>query len=71
MQHEDEQHEDERRAARVRWAAAVQLVKLELINPPESQRTYSDGRTDGTALSVLGSKGEWKVASNDQVRAYF
>ena len=43
---------------------------LELVNPPESARSYAAGETPsaGGFLSVLGSKGEWKVASPDKSR---
>ena len=60
--------EARRRMSRERWSAAVSSITLELINPPESSRTYSDGYTGGAALSLLGSKGEWKVASNNHSR---
>ena len=53
------------------WAAAVdRQADRELLNPPESARTYSgEGEaSEAGALSVLGSKGEWKVVSHDQSR---
>ena len=56
---------------RTLWAAAVDRQDARvLINPPESARTYSAQNEAGEAevLSVLGSKGEWKVASHDRSR---
>ena len=61
--------EHEQLISRQRWATAVAPRRLELINPPEDARTYSNGElSDGADLSVLGSTGEWKVASSDQTR---
>ena len=53
------------------WAAAVDRQDdRELLNPPESSRTYSGQgeASESGALSVLGSKGEWKVVSHDHSR---
>ena len=53
------------------WAAAVDRQDdRELLNPPESARTYSGQgeASESGALSVLGSKGEWKVVSHDHSR---
>ena len=56
---------------RALWATAIDRQDArELINPPESSRTYSSQgeAAEAEALSVLGSKGEWKVASHDRSR---
>lgn len=57
-------------AAWQRWQDAPAEAAIELLNPPETDRTYSDadGRANGAPLSVLGSVGEWKVVSPDQSR---
>jgi len=53
------------KAAWQRWQDAPAEAAIELLNPPETDRTYSDadGRANGAPLSVLGSVGEWKVVS--------
>ena len=56
---------------RALWAASVDRAEeRELLNPPESARTYSGGGEagDNEFLSVLGSTGEWKVVSQDHSR---
>ena len=52
------------------WAAAIdQAAERELVNPSETARTYSHAEdAEGGAVSVLGSRGEWKVASHDKSR---
>ena len=56
-------HERSRR----RWLVSAP-PPLVLVNPPERSRRYHDGEHDdeATQLSVLGSKGEWKVVSTDK-----
>ena len=58
--------------ARQRWLQS-KPASLKLVNPPETARRYSDAddsarQTAGAVLSVLGSKGEWKVVSGDKSR---
>ena len=62
-----------RQQSRERWLVATQEATLLLINPPEPQRSYSDRSSSALGaepppLSVLGSMGEWKVASSNQTR---
>lgn len=57
------------RTSHLRWSS-LSAPRLVLINPPEGARRYSDGvevtvGTDSEPRSVLGGKGEWKVASPD------
>ena len=55
--------------SRGRWLVETRPRSLQLINPPETARSYSDSRgISGSALSVLGSKGEWRVASSNRSR---
>ena len=57
---------------RERWRRSTLQRPLELINPAESFRRYSDHGAGLLPLpgqgSMVGSKGEWKVASADRSR---
>ncbi|GMH82002.1 hypothetical protein TrVE_jg184 [Triparma verrucosa] len=52
-----------------RWRVASPAKPLVLLNPPESSRTYSPPENPSHPLSVLGSKGEWKVTSPNKDRS--
>ena len=65
---------EQRERTRQRWLQSAP-APLVLVNPPERSRRYCDGGVFGPvyaggeeSLSVLGSKGEWKVVSTDKSR---